>query len=418
MHAIEIKGISKLYKLGEVGTGTLSHDMNRWWHAIRGKEDPYIKIGQTNNKNSKRTSDYVWALKDINLTIQEGEVYGIIGSNGAGKSTLLKILSKITKPTTGEIVVNGRIASLLEVGTGFHPEMTGLENIYMNGAIMGMRKQEIKHKLEEIIEFSGVQRYIDTPVKRYSSGMKVRLGFAVAAHLEPEILVVDEVLAVGDAEFQKKCLGKMNDVSTKEGRTVLFVSHNMSVVSALCGKGYILKNGQAVFDGPITAAIDRYFDDVQLRSNYEFAPDDSIEASILEVTIIDEFGRQSSTIPFGEKWKIKVKVKVNQPLKNFVVSFKLLDLFNYPVRSVWMPAQSVEEGLYAIEFTEQELLFATGTYKILLGLSANNRYFQFKDDNIHFTITENAVQKSFNFESKNQRAGFVLNPMATKFYKL
>ncbi|MCX7987433.1 MAG: ABC transporter ATP-binding protein, partial [Bacteroidales bacterium] len=228
---IKVEGVSKLYRLGEVGTGTLSHDLKRWWYRIRGKEDPYLKIGQVNDRTQRaEKGEMVWALRDINFEVQQGEVLGIIGRNGAGKSTLLKILSRITSPTEGAVKVKGRIASLLEVGTGFHPEMTGRENIYMNGTLMGMRRWEIDRRLDEIVEFAGVAKYLDTPVKRYSSGMTVRLGFAVAAHLNAEILLVDEVLAVGDAEFQKKALGKMHEVSHDQGRTVLFVSHNMGAV--------------------------------------------------------------------------------------------------------------------------------------------------------------------------------------------
>lgn len=259
--AIKFENISKQYRLGVIGTGTISHDLNRWWHLIRGKEDPYLKIGEVNDRSSKASGKYVWALKDINFDVKQGEVLGIIGKNGAGKSTLLKILSRVTSPTTGSIKAKGRIASLLEVGTGFHPEMTGRENIYMNGAIMGMTKSEITGKLDAIIDFAGVEKYIDTPVKRYSSGMTVRLGFAIAAHLEPEILVVDEVLAVGDAEFQKKAIGKMQDVSKSEGRTVLFVSHNMGAVETLCTKGIILKNGQLEYNGNIQDVIDYYLKD-------------------------------------------------------------------------------------------------------------------------------------------------------------
>lgn len=255
---LKAENISKQYRLGEVGTGTLTHDLNRWWHQIRGKENPYLKIGDTNDRSKKGTSDYVWALQDINFEVKRGEVLGIIGKNGAGKSTLLKILSKVTAPTTGSIKSRGRIASLLEVGTGFHGEMTGRENIFLNGAILGMTKKEIASKLDEIIEFSGCERYIDTPVKRYSSGMTVRLAFAVAAFLEPEILVIDEVLAVGDAEFQKKAIGKMQDISRGEGRTVLFVSHNMAAVKSLCTRGVILEHGKVVFEGEIENAVSYY----------------------------------------------------------------------------------------------------------------------------------------------------------------
>jgi lipopolysaccharide transport system ATP-binding protein len=255
---LKAENISKQYRLGQVGTGTLSHDLNRWWHQVRGKENPYLKIGDTNDRSAKGSSDYVWALQDINFEVERGQVLGIIGKNGAGKSTLLKILSKVTAPTTGSIKSRGRIASLLEVGTGFNGEMTGRENIFLNGAILGMTKKEITSKLDEIIEFSGCQRYIDTPVKRYSSGMTVRLAFAVAAFLEPEILVIDEVLAVGDAEFQKKAIGKMQDISKGEGRTVLFVSHNMAAVKSLCTKGIILEHGKVVFEGDIENAVSYY----------------------------------------------------------------------------------------------------------------------------------------------------------------
>jgi lipopolysaccharide transport system ATP-binding protein len=261
--AIKIENLSKQYRLGLVSTRTLSHDLNRWWQVnILRKEDPYLKIGETNDRTAKGGSEYVWALKDINLEVQEGEVLGIIGRNGAGKSTLLKILSKVTAPTTGIIKVRGRIASLLEVGTGFHQEMTGRENIFMNGSIMGMTKAEIHKKFDEIVDFAGVERYIDTPVKRYSSGMTVRLGFAIAAHLEPEILVVDEVLAVGDAEFQKKAVGKMQDVSRNNGRTVLFVSHNMAAISDLCTRGILMEKGGVIYDDKARDVIRKY-----LRAN-------------------------------------------------------------------------------------------------------------------------------------------------------
>ena len=257
--AIEFNNISKLYRLGLVSSGTLSNDLKRWWQmSVLGKEDPFLKVGSVNDRSKAADSDYVWALKDIDFKVEQGDVVGIIGKNGAGKSTLLKLLSKVTAPTTGTIRAKGRIASLLEVGTGFHGELTGRENIYMNGAILGMSKQEINSKIDEIVAFSGCERYIDTPVKRYSSGMTVRLGFAVAAHLDPEILVVDEVLAVGDAEFQKKAIGKMQDVSKGEGRTVLFVSHNMASIKALCRRGILLENGSVRYDGLIRDTVELY----------------------------------------------------------------------------------------------------------------------------------------------------------------
>lgn len=259
--AIEFDNIGKLYRLGYVTGGTLRNDLQRWWQmSVLGKEDPFLKVGSVNDRSKAADSDYVWALRDINFKVEQGDVVGIIGKNGAGKSTLLKLLSKVTGPTAGEIRARGRIASLLEVGTGFNGEMTGRENIYMNGAILGMTKKEIDGKIDEIIDFSGCERYIDTPVKRYSSGMTVRLGFAVAAHLDPEILVVDEVLAVGDAEFQKKAIGKMQDVSSGEGRTVLFVSHNMESIKNLCKSGVILENGKTIFFGTATECVNKYID--------------------------------------------------------------------------------------------------------------------------------------------------------------
>ena len=273
MEVIKVENLYKQYRLGQVSTGSIAHDLNRWWHTVRGKEDPYEKITGVNNREDSGSNDYVWALQDINFSVKQGEVLGIIGRNGAGKSTLLKILSKVTSPTKGNIKVKGRIASLLEVGTGFHPELTGRENIFLNGAILGMTKSEIRSKFDEIVAFSGVEKYIDTPVKRYSSGMYVRLAFAVAAHLEPEILIVDEVLAVGDAEFQKKCLGKMKDVSG-EGRTVLFVSHNMEAVKGLCQRAVFLEHGKVVKNHITQNVIDFYLQnnrDIKLSQKFEYS---------------------------------------------------------------------------------------------------------------------------------------------------
>lgn len=266
---IQVQNLSKQYRLGVRNTGTISHDLNRWWAKVRGKEDPFAKVGEVNDRTkAAATSEYVWALKDINFEIKKGEVLGVIGRNGAGKSTLLKLLSKVTRPTTGTIKMKGRVASLLEVGTGFHPELTGRENVFLNGAILGMTKVEIKKKFDEIIEFAGVERYVDTPVKRYSSGMYVRLAFAVAAHLEPEILIVDEVLAVGDAEFQKKCLGKMNEVSKEDGRTILFVSHNMGAIKGLCNSGLLLEHGTvALIDKNIEHVVGRYLSSNHLTNS-------------------------------------------------------------------------------------------------------------------------------------------------------
>lgn len=282
---IQVENLSKQYRLGKVGTGTISHDLNRWWHLVRGKEDPYLKIGEKNNRTTKGNSDYVWALKDINFRIEQGDAVGIIGKNGAGKSTLLKILSRTTTPTLGAIKLKGRIASLLEVGTGFHPELSGRENIYLNGAILGMTRSEIRNRFDEIVEFAGVERYIDTPVKRYSSGMYVRLAFAVAAHLESEILIIDEVLAVGDAEFQKRCLGKMGEISKEYGRTVLFVSHNMASITTLCNKGLMLEGGELVLEGDAKDTVRHYISNGQ-KSHYQRVINEGSEGfTLLNVAI-------------------------------------------------------------------------------------------------------------------------------------
>lgn len=322
---LKAEGVSKQYRLGLIGTGTLSHDLNRWWHSIRGKEDPYLKIGESNDRSTKGESQYVWALKDINFEVKRGEVLGIIGKNGAGKSTLLKILSRVTLPTTGEIKTKGRIASLLEVGTGFHPEMTGRENIFLNGAILGMTKKEIALKLDEIVEFSGCERYIDTPVKRYSSGMRVRLAFAVAAHLEPDILVIDEVLAVGDAEFQKKAIGKMQDISQGEGRTVLFVSHDMGAIKNLCNRLIVLENGKVNFDGEVMKGIDKYLNEVKAGEIDYINPD--CKNGITSVKFFDENDKRISSIAVGQILKIEVEF-VNPRKRDFSLSIGFFDSFS------------------------------------------------------------------------------------------
>ena len=315
--AIEFNNISKLYRLGLVSSGTLSNDLKRWWQmSILGKEDPFLKVGSVNDRSKAADSDYVWALKDIDFKVEQGDVVGIIGRNGAGKSTLLKLLSKVTAPTTGTIKAKGRIASLLEVGTGFHSELTGRENIYMNGAILGMTKQEIDKKIDEIIDFSGCERYIDTPVKRYSSGMKVRLGFAVAAHLDPEILVVDEVLAVGDAEFQKKAIGKMQDVSSGEGRTVLFVSHNMTSIKSLCKKGVFLENGQVKEIGDINTVVSHYLrGDDAVDNHKNLSKDTELKGKgfeMLEIGVRKRGGQYEDAISMSDEIEVYLKYRLTQ----------------------------------------------------------------------------------------------------------
>lgn len=363
---LKAEGISKQYRLGKVGTGTLSHDLNRWWANVRGKEDPYLKVGDTNDRTSKGTSDYVWALQDISFEVQKGEVLGIIGKNGAGKSTLLKILSRVTAPTTGVIKTKGRIASLLEVGTGFHSEMTGRENIYLNGAILGMTKKEIRSKIDEIIEFSGCQRYIDTPVKRYSSGMTVRLAFAVAAFLEPEILVVDEVLAVGDAEFQKKAIGKMQDISRGEGRTVLFVSHNMAAVKSLCTRAVLIDNGRFVFSGSPESTIDEYLK-TEKSSNVlekvwplEKAPGNNV-CKLISVKAKTE----EKSIFISNDLEIEFVIEnLGEVPKKLNISMVVYSSAEVPVFNVVSDSYNCEKGKYVISTIIPKNLMNTDTYSV------------------------------------------------------
>ena len=370
---IKAENISKQYRLGLVGTGTIKDDMKRWWYKMRGAEDPFLKIGEANDRSSKGESDYVWSLKDINFEINQGDSVGIIGRNGAGKSTLLKILSQVTQPTTGKIYTKGRIASLLEVGTGFHPELTGRENIFLNGAILGMRKHEIARKLDEIIAFSGVERYIDTPVKRYSSGMYVRLAFAVAAHLESEILIVDEVLAVGDAEFQKKCLGKMNDVSKGEGRTVLFVSHNMAAIRSLCNRGFFLENGIIKFDGITEEALDLYnsqnnFIETDVKWDIQNAPG-SNDAKIRSIRVYSESGlNYIEEVVFVEI--IYENFKDKQTLNVSLSVFD--DKDNYLIASPNLDRKKLEKGIYKSVCKLNKNTFNTGKYFFTILLIGDN----------------------------------------------
>lgn len=317
---IKVENLGKLYRLGEVGTGTLSHDLKRWWALTRGKEDPFAKIGETNDRTAKGSSDYVWALRDVNFDVKQGEVLGIIGRNGAGKSTLLKLLSKVTTPSTGNIKIKGRIASLLEVGTGFHPELTGRENIFLNGAILGMTKAEIRKKFDEIVEFSGVERYIDTPVKRYSSGMYVRLAFAVAAHLEPEVLIIDEVLAVGDIEFQKKCLGKMQDVSSKDGRTILFVSHDLDAIGTLTHRSILMNKGTIEFEGKTEQIITKYISKFSKEQSLIIC-EDPTKPFIREVQLITS--NENHLQYFGDELGIRIRLNIPIPINSLELSFQI-----------------------------------------------------------------------------------------------
>ncbi len=379
--AIKIENVSKQYRLGVISTGTLSHDLNRWWTTkILRKEDPYLKIGSVNDRSQKADSEYVWALKDINMEIEQGDVVGIIGKNGAGKSTLLKLLSRVTKPTTGSIKYKGRIASLLEVGTGFHPEMTGRENIYMNGAIMGMTKQEITRKLDEIVDFSGCERYIDTPTKRYSSGMTVRLGFAIAAHLDPEILVVDEVLAVGDAEFQKKAIGKMQDVSKGEGRTVLFVSHNMAAVRNLCKTGVLLNNGMIQSVGTADKIIDEYVVEnrVNLADNLALWQNRKGDGRVQfqRVYVTDGAGREINTIITGSDVTFNFEVYSNAKA-NVDLGFSLSTSADLRLSNLYSRFQkvlfNVDKGKYTISCKVKDFAFASNEILIRGIINADNK---------------------------------------------
>src|SRR5690554_6603463 len=393
---IKIENLSKVYRLGEVGTGTLAHDLNRFWQMnVLGKEDPYAKIGQVNDRTQRaQKGEHISALRDINLEVQQGEVLGIIGKNGAGKSTLLKILSRVTSPTTGSIKVKGRLASLLEVGTGFHPEMTGRENIYMNGTIMGMRRWEIDRKLDEIVEFAGVAKYLDTPTKRYSSGMTVRLGFAIAAHLEPEILVVDEVLAVGDAEFQKKAIGKMQDVSTNDGRTVLFVSHNMASVQTLCTKAILFKNGSILLEGHTAEVIETYLlePDNNAQGQYVLQREKLDHPTQIIEACIQVNNKQTNVVLSGQDIRFITKYKSKDVGKMGELFIGIYNNFGekvFHLGSIFSNVESMtleQEGIIVCQINKLPLI--AGQYTVNLSLSSNN-------------IVQDRITNAFTFSVEN-----------------
>ncbi|HEY4935372.1 MAG TPA: ABC transporter ATP-binding protein [Puia sp.] len=408
---IKVENLAKQYRLGEVSTGTLAHDINRWWHRMRGNENPYLKIGDENDRTRKGSSEYVWALREISFEVKQGEVLGIIGRNGAGKSTLLKILSRTTTPTSGEVKIKGRVASLLEVGTGFHPELSGRDNIFLNGAILGMTRKEIKKKFDEIIDFAGVERYIDTPVKRYSSGMYVRLAFAVAAHLEPEILIIDEVLAVGDAEFQKKCLGKMKDVSDKEGRTVIFVSHSMPMIAALCRRGFILRNGLMTFDGTAASAVHNYQNGGKENSafldysNQPKKPGDHL-AELLQAWSQDSQGNIKSEFEIGESFIIGMRYSLRAevpmaPLPNFHFfdQFGQYIFVSSPLENKYF---EVASGEYVAECLIPSNFLNVGYFSVGVALTFDHKGIHvsfYEQHALNITITEdmeNSVTRSTN----------------------
>jgi lipopolysaccharide transport system ATP-binding protein len=387
--AIKVENLSKQYRLGTVGTGTLSHDLNRWWAKMRGKEDPALILGERNDRTQKGSSDWVWALKDVSFDVKQGDVLGIVGRNGAGKSTLLKILSRTTTPTLGEFKVKGRIASLLEVGTGFHPELTGRENVYLNGAILGMRKHEITRKFDEIVDFSGVERYVDTPVKRYSSGMYVRLAFAVAAHLEPEILIVDEVLAVGDLEFQKKCIGKMKDVSVNEGRTVLFVSHNMAAIYALTNNCLFLQHGSVMSLGPTQeiATLYQQSNDFNTGNNSTFAKPKLDAQKPIELLSASVSSASNSEVAITVSYIVRKDVGA-------VVAARVNTVQGVPIVTLMDTDQDPnlfkkKPGKYEVHFTIPMVNLTPNTFKVTLSFSdMKSERFDFLEDLLSFQVED------------------------------
>lgn len=413
--AIKVENISKAYQLGSFGTGTISRDIERFVARVRGKEDPFLKIGELNDRTTRGESDIVWSLKDINFEIEQGDAVGIIGRNGAGKSTLLKILSRITSPTTGSIKVKGRIASLLEVGTGFHPELTGRENIFLNGAILGMRRSETRRKFDEILDFSGVERYIDTPVKRYSSGMYVRLAFAVAAHLESEILIVDEVLAVGDAEFQKKCLGKMGDVNKGDGRTVLFVSHNMTAVQKLCRSAIYLENGQVRSIGATDEIIDDYLQSsLERKAFYTITPPGDhgeLPGFACEISIEDGFGNLTNEIPVGSPWQVRVRFRLNRPLPEFVIALGMTNSAETALRTTWSKKTDLQAGTFEAVFREDLIIYAPGNYYLTVGLSCFEKTFHYLENIASVHISDVAHKSLDKTIVRVSNVGLMLNPM-------
>ena len=400
---IKIDHLSKAYQLGNIGTGTLSRDLERSWAKLRGKEDPFLKIGEVNNRAVKGTSDVVWSLNDISFNVEQGDAIGIIGRNGAGKSTLLKILSRVTAPTTGSVKIKGRIASLLEVGTGFHPDLSGRENIYLNGAILGMRKTEIKRQFDEILEFAGVERYIDTPVKRYSSGMYVRLAFAVAAHLESEIMIIDEVLAVGDAEFQKKCLGKMKDVSKGQGRTVIFVSHNMGSINQLCNRGILLENGMLTMNAPVSAVVDHYLKTDIVSTPYTDLQESNIKrlgngkVRFTEVSLTNQNQTERNRIfSIGDELYISFTVRFNnpdQPLIRTSIELKTVDgikIANMIDQDSGFGVTVTGDGHSSYRVKLPDIRFYPGTYYLSLyaGDTSSTEIYDYLEDCISFEVID------------------------------
>lgn len=405
---IRVENISKkynlLHKTQEAPDSLVSSIAQRVKKTIRG---------------GKTSQEDFWALKDISFDVQQGERLGIIGRNGAGKSTLLKILSRIVKPTTGTIEYYGRMASLLEVGTGFHGDLSGRENIYLNGSILGMTRAEIDRQFDAIVAFSEVEQFLDTPVKRYSSGMYVRLAFSVAAHLNPEILIVDEVLAVGDAAFQKKCLGKMNEISKEQGKTILFVSHSMQSVQKICNTGLLLQKGTMVEKNTIDKIVTKYIQIPGLsQAQFEVPPEMQAEQAFAHtIRVESESGELLQEIPVGDNWQVRINYRINKPLEHFIVGFGIVSAFDQPIRTSWTIPQDAQPGEYEVVFKNNDLMLTSGLYKIVIGLSENQRTFQYLDNLAELTISD-AGDVAKNNRIVNTQSGLILNPMEVFTSKL
>lgn len=401
---IRVEDLWKQYRLGTINHGTLIQDLQSWWARLRGMEDPNVKVDHlarmtkdANLSDRETASSDFWALKEVSFDVRRGDTLGIIGKNGAGKSTLLKILSRVTTPTRGEINIRGRVASLLEVGTGFHPELTGRENVFLNGAILGMNKREIRGRLDEIIAFSEVEKFIDTPVKRYSSGMYVRLAFAVAAHLDPEILVVDEVLAVGDAEFQKKCLGKMGDVAN-EGRTVLFVSHNMQAVKRLCQKGVLLSQGRVALKGDAAEIVDSYLaSGLKNEINTEISPQMhrlyTGDFQVLRVEIINQKGELADSLTHGEVFRLNFSFRIHNAHQSYRIGAIFRSIDETRIATIvnthgGMSNISGEEGCDYQLAVEIKNVFLPGKYQFDVVVKSANNTAVSAVDGINFSVLD------------------------------
>ncbi len=393
--AIRVEHVSKQYRLGLVGSGTMRDDLEGWWYRMRGKDDPTLKLGETNDRTSSSDSNYVWALRDVSFEVQQGEVLGVIGKNGAGKSTLLKLLSRVTAPTIGNIKVKGRIASLLEVGTGFHPELTGKENIFLNGAIMGMKKNEIARKLDEIVDFAGVERYLETPVKRYSSGMYVRLAFAVAAHLDPEIMIVDEVLAVGDAEFQKKCLGKMQSVSSNEGKTILFVSHNMAFVKNLCRNCIYLQRGTVHATGTADEMVASYLNDQSEDVRVRRTGGDQL--FLKSFSMLSQDNQRIDSPILWEPLTFLLEYQVNTSLRGVTFSVCFNDTSGNRIVSYWSEfagnRYDLKSGKFSIRVDVERFKLTPGVYEIVIYAGVGNAVLEQLDNFKRVTVGIDAAKR-------------------------